>query len=100
MKKIIFTFALLVQTALAFASKGDLILAQARQDNVKMHLQPGTSTPIVKSLSTNDRIEVIRRFNDLWTIVLVDGQAGYVLHSEIRKPELKTYAMAKTTRRK
>ena len=100
MKKLIFTFAFLVQTALAFASNGNEILAQARQDNVKMYQQPGTAAPILKSLSTQDRIEVVRKFNTQWTIVVVDGQVGYVLHSELGKPQpFKTLAAAKTNRK-
>jgi hypothetical protein len=106
MKKLIFTFALLVQSVMLFAAndnvagKGDVILAQARQENVKMYLQPGTSAPIIKSLSTQDRIEVVRKFNAQWTIVLVDDQVGYVLHSEIAKPQpFKTLAAAKTNRK-
>jgi hypothetical protein len=100
MKKLIFTFAILIQTAFAFASNDSKILAQARQDNVKMYLQPGTAAPIVKALSTQDRIEVVRKFNAQWTIVVVDGQVGYVLHSELGKPQpFKTLAVAKTNRK-
>ncbi|MDB5263370.1 MAG: hypothetical protein JWQ14_2653 [Adhaeribacter sp.] len=100
MKKLIFTFALLVQTAFAFADNGIAIVAQARQENVKMYQQPGTAATVLKSLSTQDKIEVVRKFNEHWTIVMVDEQVGYVLHSEIAKPlPLKTLAAAKTNRK-
>ncbi|GEO05626.1 hypothetical protein AAE02nite_32900 [Adhaeribacter aerolatus] len=103
MKKLIFTLALIMQTALLFASNDKKIVAQARQDNVKMYQQPGTCTHILKSLSTQDKIEIVRKYNENWTIVVVDGQVGYVLHSEIGKPaknlEIKTLASAKTSRK-
>lgn len=103
MKKLIFTFALIIQAGFLFAANDKAIAAQARQDNVKMYQQPGTCTTILKSLSTNDKIEVIRRYNEQWTIVKVDGQAGYVLHSEIGKPaqtsEIKTLASTKISRK-
>ncbi|KAA5545065.1 SH3 domain-containing protein [Adhaeribacter rhizoryzae] len=103
MKKLIFTFALIIQAGFLFAANDKTIVAQARQDNVKMYQQPGTCTTILRSLSTNDKIEVVRRYNDQWTIVMVDGQPGYVLHSEIGKPaqtlEIKTLASTKTSRK-
>ena len=86
MKKVIFTLALLVQVGFAMATEKNKIAAQARHENVKVYQQAGTASPLVKELSTADRVEVIRRFNDQWTIVMIDGVAGYVLHSELAKP--------------
>ena len=86
MKKVIFTLAMLVQVGFAMATEKNKIAAQARHANVKVYQQAGTASPLVKELSTADRVEVIRRFNDQWTIVMIDGVAGYVLHSELVKP--------------
>jgi uncharacterized protein YgiM (DUF1202 family) len=86
MKKLIFTLALLVQVGFAMATEKNKTTAMVRQENVQMYQQPGTSSKLLKELSTSDKVEVIRRLNDQWTIVVVDGVAGYVLHSELAKP--------------
>lgn len=85
MKKLILTFAFLVQVVFAMADDKEVILAQPRHENVKMFLQAGTSTPVMHVLSSTDRIEFVRRHNKQWDLILVDGKAGYVLHSEIGK---------------
>lgn len=83
MKKSILTLALLTQFVFAMATDKKAVLAQPLQENVKVFLQAGTSTAIVEVLSTNDRVEVIRRHNKLWDIVSINGKVGYVLHAEI-----------------
>ncbi|MGV3588443.1 MAG: SH3 domain-containing protein [Adhaeribacter sp.] len=86
MKKVFFTLALLVQVGFAMATEKNKNVAQVRHENVKMYQQAGTASKLLKSLSTADRVEVVRRLNDHWTIVIVDGVAGYVLHSELVRP--------------
>ena len=88
MKKLIFTFALLVQVGFAMATENNKHTAQVRQENVKMYQQAGTSSQLLKELSTADRVEIVRRLNNQWTIVVVDGVAGYVLHSELANPAI------------
>jgi hypothetical protein len=100
MKKIIFTFALLVQTAFVFADGKGNARAQAivhvHYDNVKMYRQPGTSTEIVKALRSTDELVVVRKHNNYWTIVTVDGEVGYVLTSELTQPKVQSnIAMAR-----
>jgi len=99
MKKLIFTLALLVQVVFAMATDKKAVTAQARQENVKMYQQPSTSATVLKGLSTADRLEVVRWYDALCTIVTVDGQVGYVLHSEIGKPTVyQNLAVAKARR--
>ncbi|GEO05630.1 hypothetical protein AAE02nite_32940 [Adhaeribacter aerolatus] len=86
MKKVFFTLALLVQVGFAMATEKNKITAQVRHQNVKMYQQAGTASQLLKELSTADQIEVVRRLNDQWTLVIVDGVAGYVLHTELVKP--------------
>ena len=88
MKKLIFTLALLVQVGFAMATENNKHTAQVRQENVKMYQQAGTSSQLLKELSTADQVEIVRRLNNQWTIVVVDGVAGYVLHSELAKPAI------------
>jgi len=99
MKKIIFTFALLINTVLVFANPGQQV-AQVATDNVKMYRQAGTSTQELKSLKSTDELVIIRKHNANWTIVTVNGQVGYVLTSELtQKRDIKNIAMAKPNRR-
>ena len=86
MKKIIFTLALVAQTAFGFATENKAVTASARYENSKMYRQPGTSTEVLKALKSTDEIVVVRRYNQSWSIVTVDGQVGYVLTSELAKP--------------
>ena len=89
MKKFIFIFALLIQTVFVSAAndKSMAMVARPHIDNVKMYAQPGTSTSIVKSLMSTDEVQVIRKHNNQWTIVTVDGKVGYVLTSELVQPK-------------
>jgi uncharacterized protein YgiM (DUF1202 family) len=91
MKKIIFSLALLFQTAFAFAD--GQTTARAHYDNVKMYRQPGTSTEVVKALKSSDELVVVRKFNNYWSIVTVDGEVGYVLTSELSQPKVQKNTM-------
>ena len=86
MKKIILTLAFAAQTAFGFATDHQAVTASARYENSKMYRQPGTSTEVLKALKSTDEIVVVRRYNQSWSIVTVNGQVGYVLTSELAKP--------------
>lgn len=49
-------------------------------------MQPGTSTGVVKALMSTDEVQVIRKHNNQWTIVSVEGKVGYVLTSGLVEP--------------
>jgi uncharacterized protein YgiM (DUF1202 family) len=84
MKKIIFTLALLVQVGFTMAAAPKATVeAQVRHENVKMFQQAGTSTEVLETLNTSDRVQFIRKHNAQWGIVMVNGKAGYVLLSEL-----------------
>jgi hypothetical protein len=83
MKKVLFTGALLLQLGMAMAGNKANMVVQVRHENVKMFQQAGTSTAIIETIGTTDRVEFIRRFNKNWALVMVNGKAGYVLLSEI-----------------
>ena len=83
MKKIVLTLALAVQVLFTMAADKQAVLLQPRQENVKMFLQAGTSTPVVKVLNSADKITFVRRHNQTWDLVAVNGVPGYVLRSEI-----------------
>ena len=87
MKKIIFSLAILFQSVFVFAD--GQATARAHYDNVKMYRQPGTSTEVVKALKSSDELVVVRKYNNYWSIVTVDGEVGYVLTSELVQPKAK-----------
>ena len=87
MKKIIFTLALLVQVGFAMAAapnkNSDVNRVTVSNENVKMFQQAGTSTNVLATLNASDYVTFVRQHNAQWAIVTVNGQAGYVLMSEI-----------------
>jgi hypothetical protein len=93
MKKIIFTIALLAQTGFGFATDRQAATASARYENSKMYRQPGTSTEVLKSLKSTDEIVLVRRYNNSWTIVTVNGQVGYVLTAELAQPKAANHSV-------
>lgn len=102
MKKLLVVFALVLQSAFVFASGNQgTILARANYENTKMYRQAGTSTEVLRSLKSTDEVVVIRKHNNNWSIVTVNGQVGYVLTSELhRAKEDKNIAMARPERKK
>ncbi len=95
MKKLLFIFALSLQTAFVFAADKNEMLASARYENSKMYRQPGTSTEVLKALTRADEIVVVRKYNSNWSIVTINGQVGYMLTSELAlaQPQaVKTFA--------
>ena len=84
MKKLLLSFALLVQVGFAMAKDNNpYLVVQVRNDQVKMFQQPGTSTPILETLTTSDRVEFVRKWNAHWALVKVNDKAGYILYSEL-----------------
>lgn len=97
MKKLILSFVLFVQLGFAMANDNKpVMVVQVKNDHVKMFQQAGTSTPILHSITTDDRVEFIRKWNTNWSMVKVNDKVGYVLHSELTylkaKPEPRTLA--------
>jgi len=82
MKKFLFTLALLINAALAFAIDGQTHV-RATTDNVKMYRQAGTSSDVVTSLKSTDNVVVIRKHNANWTLVTFNDKVGYVVTSEL-----------------
>jgi len=83
MKKVIFTLALLVQVGFSMAAPKATVEAQVRHENVKMFQQAATSTAVLETLNTTDRIAFVRKHNAQWGIVTINGKTGYVLLSEL-----------------
>jgi uncharacterized protein YgiM (DUF1202 family) len=90
MKKLLLSFALLVQFGFVMAQENKPVtLVQAKYDNAKVFQQAGTSTAVIETLTTTDQVELIRRWNANWAMVKVNGKVGYMVYSEL------TYRKAK-----
>jgi hypothetical protein len=102
MKKLVFVFALILQSAFVFAAADQgQTLARAAYENTKMYRQAGTSTEILRSLKSTDELVLIRKHNAQWSIVTVDGQVGYVLTSELQAAKsYRNIALARPERKK
>ncbi len=91
MKKLLLSLALMAQVSLTMANdKANAKVVQVRNDNVKMFQQAGTATPVVETISTTDRVELIRKFNKSWALVVVNDKVGYVLLSELTNLKVKS----------
>ncbi len=83
MKKLLLSLVLFAQLGYAMAdNKTPAMVVQVRNNNVKMFQQAGTSTPIVETITTADRVELIKKWNTHWALVKVNDKVGYVLFSE------------------
>jgi uncharacterized protein YgiM (DUF1202 family) len=94
MKKLLFIFAFLVQALIVAATPHPApAYSRVSAENVKMYRQAGTSTQVLRSLKSTDEVMMVRKHNSIWSIVNVEGQVGYVLTSELTRPErMKTKA--------
>ena len=99
MKKLLLSLALIAQVGLTMANdKANTTVVQVKNDNVKMFKQAGTSTPILETIATTDRVELVRKFNKDWAIVTVNNKVGYVLLTELTN--LKANAQPRTLARR
>ncbi|WP_026461286.1 hypothetical protein [Adhaeribacter aquaticus] len=89
MKNLILSIALLVNVTFLFAAETKSKIVNVRHENVKMYRQSSTSTEILKSLKSTDEVVLVRKHNELWSIVTVNETVGYVLTSELVKPKRK-----------
>jgi uncharacterized protein YgiM (DUF1202 family) len=91
MNKFLFTLAFLVQTLVVSAAAPNpnpkAAVSRVSIENVKMYSQAATSTQVLRALKSTDEVLVVRKHNNLWSIVTVDGQVGYVLTSELTQPK-------------
>ncbi|QMU28881.1 SH3 domain-containing protein [Adhaeribacter radiodurans] len=90
MKKLILSLVLFLQFGLVMARDNfPLIGVKVRSENVKMYQQAGTTTPVIQTIATTDRVELICKWNNQWAQVKVNHKIGYVLFTELmfQKPE-------------
>ncbi|PSR55733.1 hypothetical protein AHMF7605_20605 [Adhaeribacter arboris] len=49
-----------------------------RNENAKVYKQPAYQAEVLQVLKLSDPIKMVRKFDDRWIIVKVNGQSGYV----------------------
>jgi uncharacterized protein YgiM (DUF1202 family) len=90
MNKLLLILAFFVQTLVVSAAVAaptpKTAVCRVSTENVKMYSQAGTSTEVLRSLKSTDEVQVVRKHNNFWSIVRVEGQVGYVLTSELALP--------------
>jgi uncharacterized protein YgiM (DUF1202 family) len=97
MKKLVLTLAILVQAVFVFAdNRKEAQVVKAKSENVKVYRQAGTAAEVVQSLATSDTVAYIRKFNDNWSIVQINGEVGYVLTTELVSVDAAPAITAKT----
>ncbi len=60
-----------------------------------MYRQPAIGTEVMRLLSPEDEIIVMRKQNHEWTLVQIDGEAGYVLTSYLKAKKAKKATASK-----
>lgn len=72
MKKAIFTLAIALQVFAASAHK------KTGEQELTVYKQPSKDTQVVKVISENDEVALVRPFNNKWSIVTINKEVGYM----------------------
>ncbi|PSR52169.1 hypothetical protein AHMF7605_00850 [Adhaeribacter arboris] len=49
-----------------------------RNENAKVYKQPAYKAEVLQVVKLSDPIQMVRKFDDRWIIVKVNGQSGYI----------------------
>jgi uncharacterized protein YgiM (DUF1202 family) len=93
MKRFVFIFALICIQAVAIAAQGPT--SRVNADKVKMYRQPDAKGEVMRLLGPEDDIVVMRKQNQEWSLVQIDGEGGYVLNSYLKAKKAKKATAAK-----
>ena len=94
MKKLTLTIAILLNMAFAASAIQTEQTAQTakvaslKHQTVRMYRQPGLKAEVMKNLSASDEVLVVRKHDAKWSIVTVNGEAGYVLTSSLKVQQM------------
>jgi uncharacterized protein YhbP (UPF0306 family) len=72
MKKALFTLAIALQVFAASAHK------KSDEQELTVYKQPSKDTQVVKVISENDEVALVRPFNNKWSIVTINKEVGYM----------------------
>ncbi|RDC65957.1 hypothetical protein [Adhaeribacter pallidiroseus] len=83
MKKLWITALIIIQTGWVLAQTYPTIYV--RHENAKFYKQPAYRAEVMGLLQLTDQVQMVRKFNDRWVIVKVNGQPGYVERWNVTK---------------
>ncbi|WP_210489653.1 hypothetical protein [Rufibacter aurantiacus] len=94
MKRLLFIIALVCMQVVSSFAQGPT--SRVNTEKVKMYRQPGIGGEVMRLLGPEDEIIVMRKQNHEWSLVQIDGEAGYVLNSYLKAKKAKKATAAKT----
>ncbi|MFC6996473.1 SH3 domain-containing protein [Rufibacter roseus] len=65
-------------------------------DQIAMHRQPSMSTEVMRYLNPGEHVTRVRKINDEWSLVTIDGEGGYVLNTFLKASRNKKKDTAKS----
>ncbi|MBA9078416.1 MULTISPECIES: SH3 domain-containing protein [Rufibacter] len=96
MKRIILLSAVfLMQVFVVFAQEPT---SHVNSKKVRMFRQPTLGTEVMRVLTPEDQITVVRQVNTEWSLVQIDGEGGYVLNSYLKERKGKKATAVKAAR--
>ncbi|MBC3540708.1 hypothetical protein ACFSC6_12530 [Rufibacter sediminis] len=93
MKRLVIISALVCMQVLSAFAQGPT--SRVNTEKVKMYRQPAIGGEVMRLLGSEDEIIVMRKQNQEWTLVQIDGEAGYVLSSYLKAKKVKKATAAK-----
>ncbi len=82
MKKLVLIILISLQASWVWAQEAPVTpeapTIYVRNEDAKVYKQPAYQAEVLQVLKLNDPIQMVRKFDDRWVIVKVNGQPGYV----------------------
>ena len=95
MKRLFFIVALVCMQVVSVFAQGPT--SRVNSEKVRMYRQPALGGEVMRLLGSEDEIIVMRKQNNDWSLVQIDGEAGYVLNSYLKAKKNKKATAAKAT---
>lgn len=81
------------QVATAFAQ---IPTTRVNAEKVRMYRQPSLNMEVMRILTSDNEIKVVRKLSHEWSLVEIDNEAGYVLNTFLKAKKTKRGMAAKT----
>ncbi|WP_157593115.1 SH3 domain-containing protein [Rufibacter tibetensis] len=94
MKRLFIITALVCMQVISVFAQGPT--SRVNTEKVRMYRQPAIGGEVMRLLGSEDEIIVMRKQNSEWSLVQIDGEAGYVLNSYLKAKKAKKATAAKT----
>lgn len=84
---------ILFQVATTFAQ---IPTTRVNAEKVRMYRQPSLNMEVMRILTSDNEIKVVRKLSHEWSLVEIDNEAGYVLNTFLKAKKTKRGMAAKT----